>query len=201
MELSFAEALVLVLVVIVAAATAASSPLSVVKTADADVQKILGAKKPSVEQLAARADAYINFAELAKRSLGTNWNDLNRKERAEFSATMKGLLRESYAQKALADGRGSASVDYEDERVDGNEAVVNTLLVVKEDRFPVVYKLFREGPKADWRIYDVVTDDVSLVDTYKDQFRQVIAKKGFSGLLKSLKNKKEQLEKQELAAP
>ncbi|MEW6433521.1 MAG: ABC transporter substrate-binding protein [Myxococcota bacterium] len=182
-------------VVVLALAAAPAGPLAVVKSADAEVQKVLQADSPTTEKLAAKADEYIDFLELARRALGKEWSNLNKKQQDEFSATMKGVLRASYAQKAITDGRGTAKVEYGEEKIEGNEATVQTTLVVKEDRFPVVYKLFRADAKAAWKIFDVVTDDVSLVATYNDQFRQVIGKKGFDGLLKSLKAKKEQLEK------
>lgn len=185
----------LVPVVVLALAAAPLGPLALVKTADAEVQKVLQSDAPTVEKLAAKADEFIDFSELAKRALGKEWAGLTRKQQEEFTATMKGVLRASYAQKAINDGRGSAKVEYGDESIEGNEASVKTTLIIKQDRFPVVYKLFRPDAKSAWKIYDVVTDDVSLVSTYNDQFRQVIAKKGFDGLLRSLKAKKEQLEK------
>jgi phospholipid transport system substrate-binding protein len=174
---------------------AAPAPLAVVKAADVEVAKILKGNEATVEKLAARADEYIDFVELARRALGKEWDGLDKRQRDDFSATMKGVLRASYAQKAIADGRGTATVEYGAETIAGNEASVGTTLVLKQDRFPVVYKLFRAGPKGGWKIYDVITDEVSLVQTYNDQFRQVISKKGFDGLLKSLKAKREQLEK------
>lgn len=185
----------LVPVVVLALAAAPVGPLALVKTADAEVQKVLQSDAPTVEKLAAKADEFIDFSELAKRALGKEWAGLTRKQQEEFTATMKGVLRASYAQKAISDGRGSAKVEYGEETIDGNEASVKTTLIIKQDRFPVVYKLFRPDAKSAWKIFDVVTDDVSLVSTYNDQFRQVIAKKGFDGLLRSLKAKKEQLEK------
>jgi phospholipid transport system substrate-binding protein len=186
---------VFVSVLALALAAAPAGPLALVKSADAEVQKVLQSDAPTTEKLAAKADEFIDFIELAKRSLGKEWGKLTKKQQDEFSATMKGVLRASYAQKAISDGRGSAKVEYGEELIDGNEATVKTVLRVKEDRFPVVYRLYRADAKSPWKIFDVVTDDVSLVATYSDQFRQVISKKGFDGLLKSLKAKREQLEK------
>jgi phospholipid transport system substrate-binding protein len=180
---------------LVIVAAAPLSPLNFVKSADAEVQRVLQGKDVTTEKLAARADEFIDFVELARRALGKEWAGLNKKQQDEFSSTMKGVLRASYAQKAIGDGRGGAKIEYGAELVEGNEATVSTTLQVKEDKLPIVYKLFRGDPKATWKIYDVITDDVSLVTTYNDQFRQVIAKKGFDGLLKSLKSKREQLEK------
>jgi phospholipid transport system substrate-binding protein len=174
--------------------TAAPGPLALVKLADADVQKVL-ARDATVEKLASTADGYIDFVELARRALGKKeWDKLDKKKQDDFSATMKGLLRASYAQKALGDSKNGATFEFSSEEIQGNEATVKSTLVVKTDRFPVTYKLYRADAKGAWKIYDVVTDDVSLVGTYADQFRKMIASKGFDGLLASLKAKKEQLD-------
>jgi phospholipid transport system substrate-binding protein len=186
-------------VFVVAAALASpgpQTPLAVVKAADSDVSTVLKSTAATVEKLAEKAERYVDFAELAKRAMGKQWASLDKKQQDEFSATMKGLLRANYAQKAIKDGRGEALVEYGAEAIEGNEASVKTTLVMKQDRFPVLYKLYRLDAKGAWRVYDVVTEDVSLVTTYADQFRTVIAKKGFDGLLSSLKAKKEQLERQ-----
>jgi len=174
---------------------ASPGPLAVVKTADADVQRVL-AKDATIEKLAATADGYIDFGELARRALGPKeWAKLDKKKQDDFSATMKGLLRASYARKALGDGKNGAKFEYVGEKIDANEATVQASLVTKQDKFPVAYKLFRADAKSAWKIYDVVTDDVSLVETYADQFRKLIADKGFDGLLTTLKTRRDQLEK------
>jgi phospholipid transport system substrate-binding protein len=185
----------MIVIALAALVTAAPGPLAIVKAADADVQKVL-AKDATIEKLATTADGYIDFIELAKRALGKKeWDKLDKKKQDDFSATMKGLLRASYAQKALGDSKNGAVFEFSSEDIQGNEAVVKSTLVVKQDRFPVTYKLYRADAKGVWRIYDVVTDEVSLVGTYADQFRKLIANKGFDGLLASLKSKREQLEK------
>ncbi|MDP3232671.1 MAG: ABC transporter substrate-binding protein [Myxococcales bacterium] len=174
---------------------ASPGPLAVVKAADVDVQKVL-ANDATIEKLAATADGYIDFGELARRALGQKeWTKLDKKKQDDFSATMKGLLRASYAQKALGDGKNGTKFEYVGEKIAANEATVEARLVTKEDKFPVSYKLFRADAKGAWRIYDVITDDVSLVGTYSDQFRKLIADKGFEGLLTTLKTKRDQLEK------
>ncbi len=190
-------------IALVVVLAASPGPLSVVKNADAEVQKVLQAPDATTEKLAARADDFVDFGELAKRAMGAEWAKLNKKQQDEFSATMKGLLRASYAQKAVNDGRGgnTAKVEYGAEKIEGNEAVVDSKLLVKQDTYPVVYKLYRADAKGSWRIYDVVTDEVSLVSTYSDQFRTVMGKKGFEGLLKSLKDKQASLEKQNATSP
>lgn len=185
----------IVLVPIVALALSLTAgPTEVVKRGNDEVQKILKSESGTVDKLAAKADEFIDFPELAKRALGDEWPKLNKKQQGEFSDTMKGLLRASYAQRAVSEGKGGSDLNYGAEKVDGNEATVSTTVAVKKDKVPVDYKLFRLDAKSQWRIYDVITDDVSLVSTYNDQFRQLIAKKGYDGLLTTLKKRRDQLE-------
>ena len=173
--------------------TAAPGPLEVVKSGNADVQKVASAPGAKVEQLTKAVERFVDFGELSKRALGETWDKLTPAQRKDFSETMQGLLKASYAQKAL--GQGKAQVEYGKESVQGNEATVATTLKVKQDVVPVEYKLFRENEKGEWRIYDIVTDDVSLLETYQGQFRKLMADKGFDGLLTTLKSKRAQLEK------
>ena len=174
--------------------TATPAPLDVVKTGNTDVQKIAVRKDATVDQLAGVVDRFVDFAELSRRALGEpQWSALTAAQRKEFTTEMQGLLRASYAKKAL--GQGRTQVLYGHEAITGNEASVATTVVVNRDRYPVDYKLYRPDEKGEWRIYDVVTDSVSLLETYQEQFRKLIASKGFAGLLATLKAKRAQLEK------
>jgi phospholipid transport system substrate-binding protein len=175
-------------------AAAPTTPLDVVKTGNADVQKAAGAPGATVDQLATVVEKFVDFEELAKRALGKTWDTLKPEQRKDFTETMKGLLRASYAQKAI--GQANADVKYGKETIKGDEATVNTTITVKKDQIPVDYKLYKgAGKGASWRIYDVITDEVSLVETYAGQFRKLLADKGFDGLLSTLKTKRAQLEK------
>ncbi|MCP3099360.1 ABC transporter substrate-binding protein [Myxococcus sp. K15C18031901] len=176
---------------------AAPTPLTVVKSGNTDVQRAANAPGATVESLATVVEKFVDFEELAKRALGEKtWASLTAAQRKDFSQTMTGLLRASYAQKAI--GQAQADVKYGKETVEGNEATVATTLTLKKDQIPVDYRLYK-GAKGEWRIYDVVTDEVSLVDTYKGQFQKLLATKGFDGLLSTLKTKRTQLEKENAA--
>lgn len=166
-------------------------PADVVRQGNDELQKILASKDVTVERLATKADEFVDFVELARRALGKEWDKLTPKQREEFSTTMKELLRASYAQKAI--GQGQAKITYRKASVKANEAEVPTTLAVGKDEFPVVYRLYRLDAESPWRIFDVVTDEVSLMETYRDQFRQIIANKGYDGLLETLQKKRDQL--------
>ncbi|WP_224363105.1 MlaC/ttg2D family ABC transporter substrate-binding protein [Hyalangium versicolor] len=175
-------------------AAAPATPLDTVKAGNADVQKAANAPGATVDQLAAVVEKFVDFEELAKRALGKHWGELKPAQQKEFAETMKGLLRASYAQKAI--GQANADVKYGKETIKGDEATVNTTITVKKDQIPVDYRLYKTAGKgSSWRIFDVVTDEVSLVETYAGQFSKLWDTKGYEGLLSTLKAKRAQLEK------
>ena len=46
-----------------------------------------------------------------------------------------------------------------------------TTIAVKKDTYPIVYKLYRTSDTTGWKIFDVITDEVSLVRNYRTQFK------------------------------
>ena len=52
------------------------------------------------------------------------------------------------------------------------------------------YKLKKKGER--WLVYDVVTDEVSMVRTYRTQFHKIITQESFDALLKKMQKKIEE---------
>jgi phospholipid transport system substrate-binding protein len=126
----------------------------------------------------------FDFNEMAARSLGTNWRRLNEQQRAEFISTFTALLEKTYAgQIDLYDGQ---QVLYTGETIDGTYAQVDSRIIDKKGQaYSVVYRLHQVV--GQWRIYDVVAENISLVNNYRSQFNRVITKSSFEELLKIMK--------------
>lgn len=79
-------------------------------------------------------------------------------------------------------------MNYVGERVDGEYAEVDVKIVTKENtEIPVLYKLRTRDQR--WWVYDLVIEGVSLVNNYRTQFSDIMAKSSFEGLMKKLKEK------------
>jgi phospholipid transport system substrate-binding protein len=177
---------------------ASPSPLEVVKAGYADVQQTASSPDATVEQLAAAVDRFVDFEELSRRALGRTWDTLTPAQRKEFTEAMRGMLRTFYAQRVL--GNGNAEVKYEKELIKDNEASVSTLVKMESNRLPIEYKLYRPTRKGSWRVYDMVTDKVSLLENYRTQFDKILADKGFDGLLATVKTRRAQVERSAAAS-
>ena len=128
----------------------------------------------------------FDFGEMAMRSLGSNWRRLNPEQRKEFVSTFTALLERTYADQI--DLYNGQQVVYSGESIDGDYAQVDSRIIDKNGQtYSVVYKLHRVDGK--WRIYDVVAENISLVNNYRSQFNRVIARSSFEELLKTMKQK------------
>lgn len=126
----------------------------------------------------------FDFNEMAMRSMGANWRKLNPEQRKEFVATFTTLLEKTYADQIdLYDGQ---QVNFGAETIDGNYAQVDSKIIDKKGQnYSVVYRLHRVDGR--WRIYDVVAENISVVNNYRSQFNRVIAKSSFEELIRIMK--------------
>jgi len=125
----------------------------------------------------------FDFAEMARRSLGDYWGGLHEKEQ-DFVAAFVDFAERSYTN-ALGTYRGEKMI-YERETIDGNYAQVDSKIIDRKGQnYSVVYRLHRVDGR--WRIYDVVAENISLVNNYRSQFNRVIAKSSFEELIRIMK--------------
>jgi phospholipid transport system substrate-binding protein len=59
--------------------------------------------------------------------------------------------------------------------------------VTKDDKLEMVYKFYKS--RKNWKIYDVVILGVSVVQTYRSQFRGILKNTSFADLMKKLRTK------------
>jgi phospholipid transport system substrate-binding protein len=131
-------------------------------------------------------DKRFDFEEMSKRSLAANWKDLTSAEQKEFVTLYGDLLENTYIKKI--ERYENETIVYQDEKIDGDYAVVKTKIVDhKKLSIPVDYRVLRK--KDRWEVYDIVIEGVSLVNNYRTQFSQIIRTSSYSELLRRLKAK------------
>lgn len=127
----------------------------------------------------------FDFSEMAKRALGKHWGRNPEKQR-EFVAAFSQLLEDSYAEQIEA--ANAAKVAFTNERIDGEFAEVSTKVTSpKGEETPIVYKLHRVG--SEWKVYDVIIANISLVNNYRSQFNRVLTNASLDELIKRIKEK------------
>jgi len=130
--------------------------------------------------------ARFNFDEMAKRSLGSHWRRLTLQEQEEFVPLFRDSLESAYIDRIR--DYGNEKIFYRGERVDGTFAEVESRIVPQEgDPISVNYRLQLKG--RDWKVYDMVIENLSLVNNYRSQFNRVISNTSYEELVRRLREK------------
>jgi len=178
----------------------AEDPADAVKSVVEEVIRILqdpSLKSPAMKQqrrdrIKQLVDRRFDYEEMARRSLGASWKSINAGQRREFVRLFGELLEASYSDKVM--NYSGEKVQYAKTIMDGpNYAEVRTVLLRKNDRIPLNYRLMNK-PQG-WMVYDVTIEGVSLVNNYRSQFRQVIRESSYAELVRRLRTKINELQK------
>jgi phospholipid transport system substrate-binding protein len=143
-------------------------------------------RKTAIDRLREVVYPLFDFKEMAMRALGPHWRRLEAQQQKDFVALFTELLERTYAERIdLYEGQ---KVVYTGETLDKNYAVVKTRILGKSgESYSADYRLHLIDGK--WRIYDVVAENISLVNNYRSQFQRVIVNSSFEELVKRMKEK------------
>jgi len=127
----------------------------------------------------------------AALALGRRWEALAPPARATFTRLYADVVERAYlawvGSKARV-GEGGVSVRWLEELVDGDAAVVRSVLLTRAGgELPIDYRLVRR--EGDWLVRDVVVDGVSLAANYRVQFERVLQLGSYDELLARLRDK------------
>lgn len=138
------------------------------------------------DQLRQAISSRFDFAEMARRSLGSQWRRLSPQERQEFVRLFTDLLERAYIDRI--EGYSDGKFAYVREILDKNYAEVNSRIVTHNgEEFSLNYKVLLKN--GEWRVYDVVVENISLVNNYRSQFTRIIANSSYEELVRRMKEK------------
>jgi ABC-type transport system involved in resistance to organic solvents, auxiliary component len=166
-------------------------------TVEVNVKKVLdvlrdpklkgpSAKETKKEKLRVIYKGMFDEVEFSRRTLARNWTKLSPAQQTEFIVLFEQVLEKAYIDKIL---------DYSNEKVDfykeniisGNQAEIQTKVVTSSKEIPIFYRVTLKDGK--WKVYDVVVENVSLVQNYRTQFNDILANKTPEQLLDVLRKK------------
>ncbi|HEU5465004.1 MAG TPA: ABC transporter substrate-binding protein [Candidatus Binatia bacterium] len=142
--------------------------------------------------------ARFDFVEMAKRALGANWRRRSPQEQEEFVRLFTDVLEQAYAD--IIESYSDEKIVYLYERVDGSFADVGSkVLTNRGEEYAINYKVHLVG--SEWKIYDVVAENISLVNNYRSQFNRIIANNSYEELVRRLRDKSQFAATKEKHAP
>ena len=141
------------------------------------------------DQLDAILSDLLDYEAVSRQALGDTWNERSAEERAEFVSLLRQLVERSYQQSL------ERTLDYQirwgDEASRGDAVLVSTTARSRRNRrapeVSIEYRMKGEGNR--WVVVDVVTDGVSMVRNYRNQFTRILRREGWDGLLSRMRSR------------
>lgn len=141
-------------------------------------------RRHQLEDIAANR---FDYAEMAKRVLGSYWKPLTEAQRKEFIELYRSFLSDKYAGR-IEDYTGrKQEVRYLTERIEGPYAEVRTEFRSEKTTIPMDYRLSLKDGR--WSAYDIIIDGVSLVSNYRSQFQKIIRESSYEELVNKLRER------------
>jgi phospholipid transport system substrate-binding protein len=128
----------------------------------------------------------FDFAAMTKRSLGPYWRRLNADQQDQFVTLFTRLLVQTYAGDI--ESYNNDKFTYSNETSQGSYAEVDSK-VTGPNGTEVTVNYLQHMSHNDWKIYDLVIDDVSVVNNYRSQLDDVLSHNSYDELVHRLKDR------------
>ena len=188
------RSMILLMILIFALPVYAGVPLDSVKKSVNDVLDVLrdpklkpaSATEMKKDKLRAIYKGMFDEIEFSKRTLTRNWNTFTPAQRTEFVNLFEQVLENSYADKILSYTNEKVEF-YKENKLSDTQVEVQSKIITSSKEIPIFYRMILKDGK--WKVYDVVIENVSLVQNYRTQFNDILSKNPPEHLLETLREK------------
>lgn len=127
---------------------------------------------------------YFDVPFISKTVLARNYREATPEQRKRFQEAFKNMLIRSYAN-ALLEYHDSVKVEWKPLRAapDATDVVVNSALLRSQGQQPVAVGFALHKTGEDWKVYDIVIENISLVTNFRGQFAAEIRKSGLDSVI------------------
>ena len=127
----------------------------------------------------------FDWLEMSKQVLGKNWSLASGREN-EFVSAFAEFLGNAYIGQIGSYQNEKVLIVHES--IENNRAQVKTK-IVSDNGGPTSVDYRLRDIDGEWKIYDVVVEDISIIVNYRSQFNRILAKGSFDDLLMQLRQK------------
>ena len=144
------------------------------------------AKKVKTGKLRVIYKDMFDEMEFSKRTLQRNWTKFTPDQRKEFVDLFEQVLEKAYLDKIL-EYSNEKIIFYKETMASDDKAEIQSKIVTSSKEIPIFYRMILKDGK--WKVYDVVVENVSLIQNYRTQFNDILAGGTPEKLLESLRKK------------
>jgi phospholipid transport system substrate-binding protein len=166
-------------------------------TAQASVNKVLdvlrdpklkseSAKEIKKDKLRIIYKNMFDEFEFSRRTLARNWSKLNPSQQKEFISLFEQVLEKAYIDRIFSYTNEKIEF-YKESMLSESQAEIQTRVITSSNEIPIFYRMIKKDNA--WKVYDVIVENVSLVQNYRTQFNDILNKNTPEQLLEILRKK------------
>jgi phospholipid transport system substrate-binding protein len=172
-----------------------NSPIRVIERYTAELREMVGLnerKQKGIKdeekerKVQAKVREFFDFPTLARLSLGPKWKRITPTQQREYSTLFVELVENSYIRRSR-DLVGNYDLSFTKEEISGHRAKVTCRVARKDADIDILYELHRKD--GNWMIFNIVLDNVDLIQNYESQFNQIIQQRGWDRLIRLMRAK------------
>lgn len=178
------------------AAPAQAEPESIVRTA---TEQLLRDVKTRNQEFRENPEAFYRYVEdivvphfdwpyITRLILARNWKGASKEQRSRFADAFKGMLIRTYAD-ALLEYHDAADVEWLPTQPGQSERDLLVRSQLNRDGsppIPIGFAMLRRN--EDWKIYDIVIESSSVVNSFRGQYNAEIRANGLQSLIERLES-------------
>jgi phospholipid transport system substrate-binding protein len=130
--------------------------------------------------------ARFDFSDMTQRSLGRHWKSLNARDQKQFVEAFTQWQLISFGQ-IVRSYRGD-KVEFIREVQNGKDVSVETKLAARYSGGDLPIHYWLHNVNGQWKVFNMVIDDVDIVKNVNAQFERVVAKSSLQELLQRVKD-------------
>jgi phospholipid transport system substrate-binding protein len=131
----------------------------------------------------------LDYEELSRRSLGDHWTSRSPQQRQQFVDLLRQLVERNYEENLQRILDFEVRYTREEPGTDGTVVHTEARSSTERRQPPVEITYSMRLHDAHWRVFDVVTDGVSLVRNYQTQFHRIITQNGWDELIQRMQQR------------
>lgn len=175
---------------------ATGTPDAMVKSTVDDVLEVIKKTKDrrTLRQLAEeKVVPKFDFKEMTKLAVGQSWSKATPEQQQELEKGFRSILVNTYTLALSQSGAANPVVEVRPV-AGGDQKDVTVKTIVKQSGKPPVPIDYRmSSASGEWKVYDVLVENLSLITTYRGTFSETIGRSGIDGLIKQVQEKNKSL--------
>ena len=151
-------------------------------------------KLPLLKRVEEHIVTIFDFLEFSARTVGPKWRTFTPNQKKNFEDAFADLLRATYIDKL--ENYSGEKVDFTGEVMSskGDKAEVQSSISINKKIIPVAYRLLVKN--NEWKVYDVRIENVSLIENYRGQFKDILLKGSAEELIQKVQEKAQEIKTQ-----